>query len=43
MRMPDISGRDLAKNTREINSEFKKFLMTAFDAKDLKDNDTLRL
>jgi len=43
MRMPDINGIDLAKNIREINNEIKIFLMTAFDAKDLKDHENFKI
>jgi two-component system, cell cycle response regulator CpdR len=43
MRMPDINGIDLAKNIREINNEIKIFLMTAFDAKDLKDYENFKI
>jgi len=43
MRMPDINGIDLAKNIREINNEIKIFLMTAFDAKDLKYHENFKI
>ena len=38
LRMPGMSGLQLAKNIREINSKVNIFLMTAFDTADLKDN-----
>jgi DNA-binding response OmpR family regulator len=37
LRMPGLSGIELAKKIREINTEIKIFLTTAFDTKDLKD------
>jgi CheY-like chemotaxis protein len=37
LRMPGISGIDLAKSIREIDSKIKIFLMTAFESKDLED------
>jgi len=43
MRITDIDGIDLAKNIREINNEIKIFLMTAFDDKDLKDYENLKI
>ena len=42
LRMPGISGIDLAKSIRQINSNVKIFLMTAFDTGDLKENDILK-
>jgi DNA-binding NtrC family response regulator len=36
LRMPGMSGLQLAKNIREINSKVKIFLMTAFDTADLR-------
>ena len=42
-RMPKISGIDLAKSIREINDNIKIFLMTAFDAKDLVDNENFKI
>ena len=38
LRMPGISGIDLAKSIRQINSKIKIFLMTAFETKDLEDS-----
>ena len=43
MRMRDINGIDLAKNIRELGSEIKIFLMTAFDAKELKDYENFKI
>ena len=39
LRMPGISGIDLAKSIRQINSKIKIFLMTAFESKDLEDTE----
>ena len=39
LRMPDICGIDLAKSIREFNSKIKIFLMTAFETKDLEDEE----
>ena len=39
LRMPDICGIDLAKSIREFNSKIKIFLMTAFESKDLEDEE----
>jgi len=39
LRMPGISGIDLAKSIRQINSKIKIFLMTAFESKDLEDEE----
>ncbi|CAN5850554.1 hypothetical protein BH23THE1_BH23THE1_26170 [soil metagenome] len=33
--MPGLTGIDLAKRIREIDSKIKFFLMTTFDIKDL--------
>ncbi len=41
--MPGISGIDLAKNIREINSKVKIFLMTAFEIQDLKDRKDFKI
>jgi DNA-binding NtrC family response regulator len=43
MRMPGLTGIDLAKRIREINSEIVIFLMTAFDISDLKDKPDFKL
>ncbi|MBA2267221.1 MAG: response regulator [Nitrosopumilus sp.] len=43
LRMPGISGIDLAKNIREINSKVKIFLMTAFEIQDLKDRKDFKI
>ncbi len=43
MRMPGLSGIDLAKRIREINSKIVIFLMTAFDISDLKDQPDFKL
>jgi len=43
MKLPRINGIDLAKKIREINTEIKIFLMTAFDAKDLKGNENFKI
>ncbi len=37
--MPGICGIDLAKSIREFNTKIKIFLMTAFESKDLEDNE----
>ena len=39
LRMPGICGIDLAKKVREFDNKVKIFLMTAFDAKDLEDEE----
>jgi DNA-binding response OmpR family regulator len=38
MRMPGMSGIELAKKIREINNKIKIFLITAFDINDLENN-----
>ena len=38
MRMPGMSGIELAKKVRENNDKIKIFLMTAFDIRDLENN-----
>jgi len=38
MRMPDRNGIELAKMIRQINSEIKIFLVTAFDISDLEND-----
>jgi DNA-binding response OmpR family regulator len=38
LRMPGISGLELAKKVRELNDSVKIFLMTAFDIRDLENN-----
>jgi DNA-binding response OmpR family regulator len=38
MRMPGMSGIELAKKIRELNDKIKIFLITAFDISDLKNN-----
>jgi len=43
LRMPGISGIDLAKNIREINSKVKIFLMTAFEIQDLEDRKDFKI
>jgi DNA-binding response OmpR family regulator len=43
MRMPGLSGIDLAKRIREINSKIVIFLMTAFDISDLKNQPDFKL
>ena len=35
LRMPGLSGIDLARNIRKINGDIKIFLMTAFDTRDI--------
>ena len=35
LRMPSLSGLQLAKKIRKINTDVKIFLMTAFETKDL--------
>lgn len=42
LRMPGMSGLQLAKNIREINSKVNIFLMTAFDTADLRDNEDFK-
>jgi CheY-like chemotaxis protein len=41
-RMPIMSGIDLAKRIRESDNDIKIFLMTAFDAKDLVNNENFK-
>jgi DNA-binding response OmpR family regulator len=43
MRMPGLSGIDLAKRIREIYSKIVIFLMTAFDISDLKNQPDFKL
>jgi len=43
LRMPGICGIDLAKKVREFDNKVKIFLMTAFDAKDLKIEKILKM
>jgi DNA-binding response OmpR family regulator len=38
LRMPGISGLELAKKVRELNHSVKIFLMTAFNTRDLENN-----
>lgn len=38
LRMPGMSGIELANRIRELNSTVKIFLITAFDVDDIKDN-----
>ena len=38
LRMPGISGLELAKKVRELNDAVKIFLMTVFDTRDLENN-----
>jgi two-component SAPR family response regulator len=38
LRMPGLNGIELAKKIREVNTNIKIFLMTAFDTRDLDDN-----
>ncbi len=38
LRIPGISGLELAKKVRELNHAVRIFLMTAFDTRDLKNN-----
>lgn len=42
LRMPGMTGLQLAKNIREINSNINIFLMTAFDTADLRDDDDFK-
>lgn len=42
LRMPGMSGLQLAKNIREINSKVKIFLMTAFDTADLRNDEEFK-
>jgi CheY-like chemotaxis protein len=42
LRMPGMTGLQLAKNIREINSKVKIFLMTAFDTADLRDDEDFK-
>ena len=39
LRMPSLSGLQLAKKIRKINTDIKIFLMTAFETKDLENQD----
>ena len=43
LRMPGMSGLQLAKNIREINSKVKIFLMTAFDTQGLEDSEDFKI
>lgn len=43
LRMPVICGLDLAKKIRQINRNVKIFLMTAFDTRDLIDNEDFKM
>lgn len=43
LRMPGLSGIELAKKIREINTEIKIFLTTAFDTKDLEDQSDFKI
>ena len=42
LRMPGMTGLQLAKNIREINSKVKIFLMTAFDTADLRNDEDFK-
>ncbi len=42
LRMPGMSGLQLAKNIREINSKVNIFLMTAFNTSELRDNEDFK-
>lgn len=42
LRMPGICGIDLAIKMREINKDVRIFLMTAFETKDLRDQDNFK-
>ena len=43
LRMPGLSGIELAKKIREINTKIKIFLTIAFDTKDLKDQSDFKI
>lgn len=38
LRMPSLNGLELAKKVRELNTNIKIFLMTAFETRDLEDH-----
>jgi len=38
LRMPSLNGLELAKKIRELNTNIKIFLMTAFETRDLEDH-----
>lgn len=40
LRMPGLSGLELAKKIRELNNSVKIFLMTAFDTADLESSES---
>ncbi|CAN5828829.1 response regulator [soil metagenome] len=42
LRMPGISGIELAKSIREMNIKIKIFLMTAFEILDLEDREDFK-
>ena len=38
LRMPGLNGLELAKKVRELNTNFRIFLMTAFETRDLENH-----
>jgi CheY-like chemotaxis protein len=43
LRMPGLCGITLAKNIRQTNNDIVIFLMTAFDTKDLQENEDFKI
>ena len=43
LRMPGLSGIEFAKRIREINTKIKIFLITAFETKDLADQQDFKI
>jgi CheY-like chemotaxis protein len=42
LRMPGMNGIELANKIRELNSDVKIFLITAFDIADIQDNESYK-
>ncbi len=43
LRMPSLNGLELAKKIRELNTNIKIFLMTAFETRDLEDHEDFKM
>lgn len=43
LRMPSLNGLELAKKIRELNTNIKIFLMTAFETRDLEDHENFKM
>jgi len=41
--MPSLNGLELAKKIRELNTNIKIFLMTAFETRDLEDHEDFKM